>query len=191
MKKRASGVLMHITSLPGDLGIGTFGREAYAFVDFLVETDQKFWQILPLTTTSFGDSPYQSFSAVAGNTHLIDFDLLTLEGFILKDDYQNISFGQDPEVVDYAGLFEKRRPVLEKAVKNFLKEERATRMLSDFLQEEKWVTDFAEFMAIKEHFGNKALQEWDDKAIIRREEEALAGYRQKLSEVIKYHEVTQ
>ncbi|MGP8574428.1 4-alpha-glucanotransferase, partial [Salmonella enterica subsp. enterica serovar Typhi] len=100
-------------------------------------------------------------------------------------------FGQDPEVVDYAGLFEKRRPVLEKAVKNFLKEERATRMLSDFLQEEKWVTDFAEFMAIKEHFGNKALQEWDDKAIIRREEEALAGYRQKLSEVIKYHEVTQ
>lgn len=191
MKKRASGVLMHITSLPGDLGIGTFGREAYAFVDFLVETDQKFWQILPLTTTSFGDSPYQSFSAVAGNTHLIDFDLLTLEGFISKDDYQNISFGQDPEVVDYAGLFEKRRPVLEKAVKNFLQEERATRMLSDFLQEEKWVTDFAEFMAIKEHFGNKALQEWDDKAIIRREEEALAGYRQKLSEVIKYHEVTQ
>ncbi|WP_366535988.1 4-alpha-glucanotransferase, partial [Streptococcus agalactiae] len=75
------------------------------------------------------------------------------------------SFGQDPEVVDYAGLFEKRRPVLEKAVKNFLQEERATRMLSDFLQEEKWVTDFAEFMAIKEHFGNKALQEWDDKAI--------------------------
>ena len=69
MNKRASGVLMHITSLPGDYGIGSFGQAAYDFVDFLKETKQTYWQILPLTTTSYGDSPYQSFSAVAGNTH--------------------------------------------------------------------------------------------------------------------------
>ena len=76
MAKRASGVLMHITSLPNQFGVGTFGKSAYDFVDFLEETDQTYWQILPLTTTSYGDSPYQSFSAIAGNTHFIDFDLV-------------------------------------------------------------------------------------------------------------------
>ena len=81
MGKRASGVLMHITSLPGQLGIGTFGQEAYDFVDFLVQTNQTYWQILPLTTTSYGDSPYQSFSATAGNTHLIDFNFLCDQGY--------------------------------------------------------------------------------------------------------------
>ncbi|HGC6577175.1 TPA: 4-alpha-glucanotransferase, partial [Streptococcus pyogenes] len=69
MNKRASGILMHISSLPGKFGIGTFGKSAFEFVDFLAETKQTYWQILPLTTTSFGDSPYQSFSAIAGNTH--------------------------------------------------------------------------------------------------------------------------
>ena len=76
MKKRQSGVLMHISSLPGAYGIGSFGQSAYDFVDFLGRTKQRYWQILPLGTTSYGDSPYQSFSAFAGNTHFIDFDLL-------------------------------------------------------------------------------------------------------------------
>lgn len=105
MKKRASGVLMHITSLPGPFGVGTFGQSAYDFVDFLVETKQTYWQLLPLTTTSYGDSPYQSFSALAGNTHLIDFALLTADGLLTEADYANVNFGDNPERVDYARIF--------------------------------------------------------------------------------------
>ena len=191
MKKRASGVLMHITSLPGELGVGTFGQEAYNFVDFLAETDQSFWQILPLTTTSYGDSPYQSFSAVAGNTHLIDFDLSTKEGYLTEEDYQDVDFGQNPEKVDYAQIYEARRPVLEKAVANFLASDGAAEKLDSFVAEAQWVIDFAEFMACKEYFSNKALQEWDDKAVIRREAEALEAYREKLADKIAYHKVTQ
>ncbi len=100
MLTRSSGVLMHITSLPNAFGIGSFGQSAYDFVDFLVETKQTYWQILPLTTTSYGDSPYQSFSAVAGNTHLIDFDLLTQMGLLKESDYASVNFGDDPTSVD-------------------------------------------------------------------------------------------
>lgn len=191
MDKRASGVLMHITSLPGKLGVGTFGQEAYDFVDFLVETEQTYWQILPLTTTSYGDSPYQSFSAVAGNTHLIDFDLLVKENYLKKADFANVQFGDDPEKVDYELIFEARRPVLEKAVKGFLADKAAATKLATFEKEATWLDDFAEFMALKEHFGNKALQEWDDKAAIQRDAKALDAYRDQLGDAITYHKVTQ
>lgn len=112
MTNRTSGILMHITSLPGKFGIGTFGQSAYDFVDFLVETKQTYWQILPLTTTSYGDSPYQSFSAIAGNTHLIDFDLLVEDGLLATEDFQDVNFGDNPEKVDYALIYQVRRPIL-------------------------------------------------------------------------------
>ena len=121
MTRRSSGVLMHITSLPGEFGIGTFGKSAYNFVDFLEETKQTYWQILPLTTTSYGDSPYQSFSAVAGNLNLIDFSLLKEAGLLDETDYSTVDFGSNPEKIDYALLFEARRPILEKAVANTIK----------------------------------------------------------------------
>lgn len=121
MKKRQSGVLMHISSLPGKYGIGSFGQAAYDFVDFLVRTKQRYWQILPLGTTSYGDSPYQSFSAFAGNTHFIDFDLLIEQGLLDASDVEGVDFGQDPTEVDYAKIFEQRRPLLEKAVQAFIK----------------------------------------------------------------------
>ncbi|MEX2804161.1 4-alpha-glucanotransferase [Streptococcus sp. H31] len=191
MEKRASGVLMHISSLPGKFGIGTFGKEAYRFIDFLEETNQTYWQILPLTTTSYGDSPYQSFSAAAGNTHFIDFDLLEEAGFLEKADYQSVDFSQDPEKVDFARIFTARRPILEKAVAAFLAQKDAVLLLDIFEKEAGWLQDFAEFMAIKEYFGNKALQEWEDKAAIRRDEAALADYRLKLKDAINYHKVTQ
>ena len=120
MNQRTSGVLMHITSLPGTQGVGTFGKEAYEFVDFLVETDQTYWQILPLTTTSYGDSPYQSFSATAGNTHLIDLEQLADQGFLDRAAFEGVNFGDDVESVDYARIFDLRRPILEQAVKGFL-----------------------------------------------------------------------
>ena len=187
MKKRASGVLMHITSLPGKQGVGTFGQEAYDFVDFLVETDQTYWQILPLTTTSYGDSPYQSFSATAGNTHLIDLELLSEQGYLDKKDFETVNFGDDLESVDYARIFELRRPILEKAVKAFLSQKENI----EFEKDTSWLQDFADFIAIKEFFDNKALQEWDDKAVVRREEKALETYRAKLKDAILYHKVTQ
>ena len=192
MFKRTSGVLMHITSLAGKFGIGTFGQSAYDFVDFLVETKQSYWQILPLTTASYGDSPYQSFSAIAGNTHLIDFDLLAREGWLDKSDYEHVDFGTNPEKVDYALLFQARRPILELAVQNFLKDTTAQSIFSAFkTANSSWLDAYAEFMAIKEYFGNKALQDWPDQAVISRDEVALARYRQDLAEQIDYFKACQ
>ncbi|WP_438838166.1 4-alpha-glucanotransferase [Streptococcus pluranimalium] len=191
MSQRESGILMHISSLPGQFGIGSFGKEAYDFVDFLVETKQTYWQILPLTTTSYGDSPYQSFSAIAGNTHFIDLAYLAESGYLSSDDYQGISFGDNQEEVDYALIYKRRRPILEKAVKGFLSSTEGLSLLETFESENRWVSDFADFMAIKEHFGSKALQEWEDKAIVQRDKLALESYREKLSDVILYHKVTQ
>ena len=192
MLTRSSGVLMHITSLPNAFGIGSFGQSAYDFVDFLVETKQTYWQILPLTTTSYGDSPYQSFSAIAGNTHLIDFDLLTQMGLLKESDYVSVNFGDDPTSVDYERIFYARRPILETAVKNFLANQS---LQADFNHFEKnnrlWLDDFAEFMAIKEHFGNQALQKWDDKKAVARDPKTLEKYRTMLVDQIQYFKVTQ
>ena len=93
MNKRACGVLMHISSLPGKTGIGTMGKNAYEFVDYLKSADQKYWQILPVCPTSYGDSPYQSFSTFAGNPYFIDFDFLMEQGFLQKSDYENVNWG--------------------------------------------------------------------------------------------------
>ena len=192
MLTRSSGVLMHITSLPNAFGIGSFGQSAYDFVDFLVETKQTYWQILPLTTTSYGDSPYQSFSAIAGNTHLIDFDLLTQMGLLKESDYASVNFGDDPTSVDYERIFYARRPILETAVKNFLANQS---LQADFNHFEKnnrlWLDDFSEFMAIKEHFGNQALQKWDDKKAVARDPKTLEKYRTMLADQIQYFKVTQ
>ena len=192
MFTRSSGVLMHITSLPNAFGIGSFGQSAYDFVDFLVETKQTYWQILPLTTTSYGDSPYQSFSAIAGNTHFIDFDLLAQAGLLNTSDYASVNFGEDPTKVDYERIFHARRPILEIAAKNFLTKDV---FRSDFQNFEKnnrtWLDDYAEFMAFKEHFGNKALQKWEDKQLIARQPKALEKYRAMLKEKIQYFKVTQ
>lgn len=192
MLKRSSGVLMHVTSLPGRFGIGSFGPAAYRFVDFLEETGQTYWQILPLTTTSYGDSPYQSFSAIAGNTHLIDLELLVEEGLLTEADFEGISFGDNPEFVDYAQVFHVRRPLLEKAVTAFLQRPDLQADFEAFKEEAaSWLPDFAAFMAVKEHFGNKALQEWDDAAIIMRQEPQMSQLLQVLDQVVTYHTVCQ
>ena len=192
MLTRSSGVLMHITSLPNAFGIGSFGQSAYDFVDFLVETKQTYWQILPLTTTSYGDSPYQSFSAIAGNTHLIDFDLLTQMGLLKESDYASVNFGDDPTSVDYERIFFARRPILETAVKNFLANQSLQADFNHFEKNKRlWLDDFAEFMAIKEHFGNQALQKWDDKKAVARDPKTLEKYRTMLVDQIQYFKVTQ
>ena len=191
MKKRQSGVLMHISSLPGKYGIGSFGQSAYDFVDFLVRTKQRYWQILPLGTTSYGDSPYQSFSAFAGNTYFIDFDILIEEGLLNEADVKGADFGDDPRKVDYAKIFDARRPIMEKAVARFLKAEDLSDYESFVEGNAAWLEVFAEYMAIKEHFDNLAWTEWPDEAIRRREAASLASYREKLADKLTYHRVTQ
>ena len=191
MKKRQSGVLMHISSLPGKYGIGSFGQSAYDFVDFLVRTKQRYWQILPLGTTSYGDSPYQSFSAFAGNTYFIDFDILIEEGLLNEADVKGAEFGDDPRKVDYAKIFDARRPIMEKAVARFLKADDLSDYESFVEQNAAWLEVFAEYMAIKEHFDNLAWTEWPDEAIRRREAASLASYREKLADKLTYHRVTQ
>ena len=191
MSKRSSGVLMHITSLPGQFGIGTFGKSAYEFVDFLEETKQTYWQILPLTTTSYGDSPYQSFSAVAGNLNLIDFSLLKEDGLLEESDYVKVNFGENPEKVDYALLFEARRPILEKAVANTSKNSEVLAEIEKFEAENSsWLADYAEYMAIKESFGYKSFIHWDED-IKKGEETAREKYRTELQDSIRYYTVTQ
>ena len=191
MSKRSSGVLMHITSLPGQFGIGTFGKSAYEFVDFLEETKQTYWQILPLTTTSYGDSPYQSFSAVAGNLNLIDFSLLKEDGLLEESDYVKVNFGENPEKVDYALLFEARRPILEKAVANTSKNSEVLAEIEKFEAENlSWLADYAEYMAIKESFGYKSFIHWDED-IKKGEETAREKYHTELQDSIRYYTVTQ
>lgn len=187
---RASGVLMHISSLPGPFGIGTFGKSAYDFVDFLKETKQTYWQILPLTTTSYGDSPYQSFSAFAGNTYFIDFALLEEAGLLSRDDYESVDFGQDPENVDYALIYKVKRPILEIAVKNFVQQGNFEEYYQFEESAKDWLIDFSEFMSIKENFNEKPWYQWDDESISR-DPDKMSYYRETLKDQIIYHKVTQ
>ncbi|MBQ2862276.1 MAG: 4-alpha-glucanotransferase, partial [Oscillospiraceae bacterium] len=112
MNERKTGVLLHISSLPSPYGIGTFGRSAYEFVDFLVSAGQTYWQLLPLGPTSYGDSPYQAFSTFAGNPYFIDLDFLNIDGFLEKEDFENLDWGTNPMYVDYAHIYENRFAVL-------------------------------------------------------------------------------
>ena len=118
-KMRTSGILLHISSLPSDYGIGTFGREAYRFVDFLSKAGQTYWQILPIGITSFGDSPDQSFSSFAGNPYFIDPDRLMYDGYLEKADIAGLDFGSDPEKADFGKLYESRYKMLRTAYKRF------------------------------------------------------------------------
>src|SRR3712207_4102222 len=184
MLKRSSGVLMHISSLPGKFGIGTFGKEAYRFVDFLEETKQSYWQILPLTTTGYGDSPYQSFSAIAGNINFIDFDMLREEKLLLEEDYQNVFYGENREKVNYCAVYESRKLVLAKAVLHFQESEKWMAALEEFQRENRfWLEDFSEYMAIKSYFSNQALQDWKDEKIRKREKASLERSEEHTSEL--------
>ena len=112
---RAGGILCSVASLPSKYGIGCFSKEAYAFVDFLAEAGQRYWQILPLGPTGFGDSPYQSFSTFAGNPYFIDLETLIKEGVLTKNECEACDFGKDPETVAYGKLYEERYALLRKA----------------------------------------------------------------------------
>ena len=181
---RASGIIMHIASLPGEYGIGTFGESAYKFADFLSKAGQKYWQILPLGPTSYGDSPYQSFSAFAGNPYFIDFDLLNKEGLLKKSDYENIDFGNNRESIDYGILFKEKMRVLRIAYENSIGKDKEE--IEKFREENKlWLEDYALFMAIKEEFNLVSWQKWDED-IKTREKNTLEKYKKKLVKEVDY-----
>ncbi|MDD7306431.1 MAG: 4-alpha-glucanotransferase [Peptoniphilaceae bacterium] len=148
---RANGVIMPIFSIPSAYGIGTLGKEAYEVVDFLSEANIHYWQILPLGPTSYGDSPYQSFSSFAGNPYFIDLDLLEEDGLLAKQDYANVDFGENKNYIDYAKMYNNRFGVLEKAYKNA--KGKLDKELKDFRKKEAyWIEDYALYMAIKKEY---------------------------------------
>lgn len=162
---RASGVLLHITSLPSSYGIGTMGEEAKLFIRFLKNAGQTYWQILPLGTTGYGNSPYQNFSIHAGNPYLIDFNLLVEDGLLQVDAPQNFSWGEDPSRVDYNLIYQNKKTVLYWAYETFLyhKPQELLAEKEEFFQKNKdWLVDYACFMLLKEKFQGKSWQAWDD-----------------------------
>lgn len=187
---RASAILLHITSLPGPHGVGTLGKEAYEFVDFLKKAGQKYWQILPLGPTGYGDSPYQTDSAFAGNPYFIDLDALAADGLLTREEIEGTFWGENPEYTDYGALYMGRFPLLEKACARGW--ERDKEAVAAFLEKNDWLPDYALFMALKRHFGMKPWHQWEDEDVrLRRSEEILEHYRQMLQGDIRFFTYTQ
>ncbi len=175
---------MPISSLPSPYGIGTLGKSARDFVDFLVRAKQSWWQILPVGPTAYGDSPYQSPSSFAGNPYFIDLDLLVKDKLLLQDEIDALDWGADPERVDYAALYENRFPLLQKATDRGW--EKDLKNIENFTQKNAgWIHDYALFMAVKRHFGMRSWLEWPDEDIRMRKEDAMDRYRRELESDIR------
>lgn len=192
MDSRDSGILLHITSLPGPEGTGTLGREAFRFVDILAQTGQKLWQILPLGPTGYGNSPYQCYSAFAGNPLLIDMNRLVEDGLLFRNDLNN-----QPKFSNNRILFQKaeawKYPLLKKAFEQF-RTHRPGDMENEyhhFLKEHSWwLRDYALFMAAKKHFQQAHWSDWED-GLKYREKKTLKKYTGLLSEEIEFRKFIQ
>ena len=186
---RRSGMLLPIASLPSPYGIGAFSKEAYEFIDLLRDTGQKLWQILPLGPTSYGDSPYQSFSTFAGNPYFIDLNVLIGKGWLTKEECDACDWGDHPSYIDYGKIYESRFPLLRKAFER-------SKILSDgnFLtfcvENNHWLDDYALYMAVKNKFGGKSWIEWDEEVRLR-EPAALKRYQDELREDIIFYQYLQ
>lgn len=167
------------------------GQAAYDFIDFLDRTGQSYWQVLPLGPLSYGDSPYQSFSAFAGNPYFIDLDILAEEGLLKQEDLEAVDFGDNPECIDYEKLFKNHKPLMEKVLDHFMTSDRQAAYQQFVADNHFWLSDYADYMAIKAYFGHKSWLDWEDEAIRQRQEDSLDFYRQKLSREIDYHKVIQ
>ena len=186
---RASGILMPVFSLPSRYGIGSFSKSAYQFVDMLKKAGQKYWQILPLCPTSYGDSPYQSFSTYAGNPYFIDLDQLIEEKLLTRKECQACDFGDDPQDIDYGKLYENRFKLLRKAY------ERANvgedQEFEAYRRENAWwLDDYALFMAVKDRFDGVAWNEWAEDIRLRWSN-AMDYYRRELYYEIEFYSYLQ
>ena len=184
---RASGILMHITSLPGPYGIGTKGKEAYAFVDFLEKAGQSYWQILPLTPTGYSDSPYQSCSTFAGNHYLIDLDELVKQGLLEAEELQSIDWNDREEKVNFGKLYNHRLAVLRKAYSRFTEDED----FQTFCRSAgSWLSDFCLFMALKAQNGGKPWYQWEP-ALKQRDPDTVWAARRELKSEIRFYSFVQ
>lgn len=185
---RGAGILLAITSLPSSYGIGTLGDAAFQFIDLLVDLKQRYWQILPVGPTGFGNSPYQSYSAFAGNPYLIDLDHLMKQGLLKEEEIRSFHWGKDENGIDYAMIYENRSQVLKMAFARFDREELG------FLQfqeaEQEWLEDYGLYMALKEQFGDREWQSWEI-PLRDRYPEALEEYRQRLKNEILFYKFCQ
>lgn len=189
--ERSAGILLHPTSLPGDYGIGTIGKNAHHFVDFLVDSGQKLWQVFPLGPTGYGDSPYQSFSTFAGNPLLIDLEQLKEEGLLDQSDLNSIP-QFDKSHVDFGKLIEVKYELLSKAYQHFkVNGKKFSEECGDFCTENKdWLDDYALFMAVKEYHGGVLWTEWE-KDIAFRKEGAVEKWREKLEYRVDFQKFLQ
>ena len=189
--KRSSGILMHISSLPSPYGIGTFGQAAYDFVDQLARAGQRYWQVLPLGPTSYGDSPYQSFSAFAGNPYFVDLDTLCDEGLLDRGWVSSIRWSDGERQVDYGTIFAQRFPVLRAAFSRAKEGWDRMRALDRFAAENAdWLDDYALFMALKDENGGVAWENWPY-ALRMREEGALRQARERLADSMRFYQFLQ
>ena len=184
---RESGILMHITSLPGPYGIGTLGAQAYAFVDFLKKAGQRKWQLLPLTPTGFGDSPYQSCSAFAGNPYLIDLPTLVEDGLLKQEALSSIRWNDGEDRVNYGLIYENRQKVLRLAYSCF----EETQDFHRFCRENSsWLSDFSLFQALKDEHRGAPWYQWEE-GLKHRHPDAIWNARQRLKDAIRFHSFVQ
>ena len=183
--ERANGVIIPIFSIPSPYGIGTFGKAAYDVVDFISDASLRYWQILPLGQTSYGDSPYQSFSSFAGNPYFVDLDMFIEEGLLKEDDLDSLNFGDNDRYVDYAIQYNLRYRILEKAYEN--SKGKLDKEIKEFRKKESfWLEDYAMFMAIKHDNLDVSWLEWDDK-LRDRDPEALSEFKEKHQDDIDFY----
>ena len=177
---------MHISSLPNSRGIGSLGRSAYEFVDFLSSSGLSLWQVLPLCPTSYGDSPYQSPSAVAGNPYFIDIDTLISDGLLKKSEAPEYPL----KAVDYAAVYNERYNTLRKAFRRFIKA--PAEDYEKFKTENAfWLDDYALFMALKEEHGMQAWYTWEEKYMHRTADMTRFGKAAEFHKFLQYEFFTQ
>ncbi|MGN0649713.1 MAG: 4-alpha-glucanotransferase [Oscillospiraceae bacterium] len=187
---RKSGILLHIASLPNSLGIGTMGAEAYSFADYLKASGQTLWQILPLSPTSYGDSPYQSFSIYAGNPYLISLETLEDEGLLLPEEYRRLAWRESGRYIDYGVIYKTFFAVMKKAFTRFVRHGAESSEYRRFLQNNAWLDDYALFMALKSEHGGAPWNEWEPELRTRRES-ALNRAKERLADEIEFQRFMQ
>lgn len=186
--KRGAGILLSITSLPSRYGIGTLGIEAYHFVDMLVDLKQKYWQVLPLGPTGQGDSPYQSFSAFAGNPYMIDLDRLVSDRLITNEDINSYDWGSCEDSIDYSALFKNRSCILKKAFANF--DSKGAKFTEFCSMHKHWLDDYSLYMTLKELNNYACWQDWTGK-IREHTLEAVQEYEKKYAREIEFWKFVQ
>ena len=188
---RSSGILLHISSLPSPCGIGTFGKEAYTFVDLLCRARQCYWQVLPLGPTGYGDSPYQSFSAFAGNPYFVDLETLAEAGLLDAGDFSGVDWGSPDRQVDFGKIYANRFRVLKTAYSRAQNDGAQMDALNVFVSEQSaWLSDYALFMALKDENGGIPWTAWPDELRLR-DEAALCEARARLGEDIRFYQFIQ